>query len=276
MSKNGKFINLINRLFAIRSSEILLATGIPLIAFFSSINQLSAINRLLWLYPLLIIAGWHVIAVNDLLFDKSVSKKEKLFKFKIFIPVILVPLAVICLIPSIPSVSISLLLIMLNWDLYSAFGKNYWHTGLFHNFLGGFLHFCAGAYGGGNVQNPHLWAMGLFLALAMSSGAMHHDAIDFQEDSQQLYITGAVRFGADRWWRLAPIPLLLAQVLFCFTPILFSLCFGISSMFYLCVYLIAAFGEKPSCRSWFRFVCRLIFACGSVIYIFFHLTRLSP
>lgn len=276
MWKNGKIFDaaVLNNIFLSRASELFFAAGIPMVAFISLIDDLSLLKRLLWLLPLLLLTGRHIITVNDFCFDKKINK-EKLKKPEVFFPIFIIPCLPVLFFLSLKHFLLIfiLLIIIINWDIYSFFGKRHWFSGLLHNFLGGMTHYLAGAAGADVKDWMPLCPAFLFFAFAMTGGAMHHDALDVNEDCLKGYKTGAVRFGADRWWRLGVIPLLLSQIFLIYTTKLFSLTFGAASVLYFAVYIYAASQKQPSTFHWFRISSRLIFGLGAMIFIILSLIQ---
>ncbi len=250
-----------------RTVELLFGTGIPLVGFFSCCQPGNVQSGLLWMYPLLLVAGWHILVVNDIFFDRENSR----MKTWQMVPVIAVPPLLVVAGLRQQMLVTMLFLIIINWNLYSYFGKRNWMSGLFHNFAGGFLHFLAGVAGAGGDIAASL-PMAFFFAFAMTAGAMHHDAAHAEEDSSMKYDTGAVSFGAIRWWRLGIIPMLAAAPLLFLQGGLFMKCFAAACILYAVLYAVMYSRiEKTENMLVFRILCRLVFAAAAMVFIGFKL-----
>lgn len=265
MLKNGNPFRRISEISSSRLAEIFFATGIPTVGFFSVFVNDTQLYRLLWFYPVLILAGWHVVAVNDLFFDKSLSKRAGLGRLSVSLPLFFVPFVIAwSAFLSVPF-CIYVALTVINWDIYSVRGKNHWASCMVHNFLAGGLHFMIGTAGADYSDMANVWPMALFFAFAMSAGAMHHDAMHFVEDLQKGYRTGAVCFGMEKWWSLGIIPMSLSLPFLYFAPFTFSLCFSGAAILYFMAYTVTvASANGPAGAIWFRTACRAIFAAAGL------------
>ncbi|MFZ2657179.1 MAG: hypothetical protein WAX69_19750 [Victivallales bacterium] len=255
-----------------RIVEIFFGTGIPMVGFVCAVKSAGGLIDICWFYPLLFLTGWHIITVNDICFDRSSFR----FSMKYIPSLVFVPLILAGVIFLKPAFIIILFLIILNWDIYSSYGKYNWLTGLFHNFTGGILHFLVGVAAAGGMDLFAYYAPALFFGFAMLSGAIHHDAGHLSEDSCRKYKTGAVVFGDFSWWRLGVIPMLAGIIFLLITKdMLFMFCFCISSSLYFGLYSITATWKFNNYMLYFRVFCRLAFAIGALVYIVVRLLRMG-
>ena len=249
-----------NRTFA-KIAEIFFASGIPVLALAdNSPNPGKFFSSLPVLLLIILIGGWHIKTFNDDCED------GKIFSIEAFIPLILLPL-VFCF---RPIAGLILLLIIANWDFYSKTGKDNYLISMAANFSGGFLHFTLGSLcAEGAEMNNRLSPKALFFAFAMLSGSMHHDAYHAPEDEKKHFCTGAVKFGADTWWKIAVFPMIYSFFFLFqseknfFEPFLF-----LGLLPYFIFYLIIfALSDNPPKFTLFRTVCRLTFALAAIIFI---------
>jgi len=255
-----------------RITEIIFGTGIPMVGFICAVKNTGALFDLFWIYPLLLLTGWHIITVNDICFDRGNFR----FSMKYFPSLVLVPLLLAGIFFLKPAFVLVLFLTILNWNIYSLYGKYNWLTGLFHNFAGGILHFLVGVTAAGCTDLFPYYAQALFFGFAMISGAVHHDACHFLEDSRRNYRTGAVVFGEAIWWRLGVIPMLAGTIfLLCSKDMLFMFCFCLSSSSYFVLYSATATWKFNNYMLYFRILCRFAFAMGALAYIAVRLLRMS-
>ncbi len=252
-----------------RTAEIVFGCGLPITAFFVTANtgEPFPTKNFLMLIPFLLMTSVHVITFNDLCFNRRNPLTSATRKFHLKITLLLIPALILFLVPLWPSLCFMLLLIILNWDIYSYAGKKHWLSGWLHNLAGGILHFLAGASHLGVEGALSEWPMAFYFGLAMASGAIHHDALHHEEDSRNSYETGAVVFGPNLWWRMGFIPLLTAIPLLLFTPVDFALCFGLASLVYFFFYVALVIFPNPSEKIWFRVVCRLIFSVSAAFLV---------
>jgi len=262
----------LNAFFKSRIIELLFGTGIPMVGFFCAVRNMEGLSLLYIAYPLLLITGWHVLAVNDICFDR----KKFSFSLKYFLPIIVVPiiLGIFCL--QKPVFALVLFLIIVNWNIYSVYGKYHWLTGLFHNFSGGLLHFLAGIAAAGCSDMFQFAPQALFFGFAMLSGAVHHDASHSAEDLDHNYRTGAVVFGEFNWWRLGILPMFVGMIFLLHTNDMpFMLSFCISTSIYFVLYLAMSTFKPAGYMLYFRLFCRIAFAIGAIGYVVLKITRLG-
>lgn len=264
-----------------RLAELFFATGISLIGFMLATKNIDTLYNFIWFYPVTLLAGWHVLAVNDFFFsDKHFPRREELLSPAFFLPVFLVPVAGTLVLLEIGnwSFATSIALTVVNWDIYSIFGKRRWISGLLHNSLAGALHFSIGLTAAGCLFFHEFRPETIFFALAMTGAAIHHDASHTLEDFMHDYKTGAVVFGHSCWWRCAIIPMSFSLLPLCYCNNLFSMVFVFSLIIYLISYIIfnLSFSGEDFTRRYsiFRTLCRVIFALGGLIFIVLSMTRL--
>ena len=253
-----------------RLAESVLSLGIPAVGYLAGGGD--AHMKALVYVPGVLLAAAHILSVNDAAFGRETSLSNLLADrkniiFTLFLPLTLIPYSFINL-----PFTLLIFLTALNWDVYSVKGKRFWLAGLMHNAAGGALHFMLGLAAAadsaglfGRTCSPP--AEIAYFALLMTAGAMHHDAFDAEEDRAAGYITGAVRFGSDLWWRLAVIPFLVGTAALFGAEEMFRSSFILPSAAYFALYLIFSLSGKPAGRPVFRVFCRIIFVLGAVIYI---------
>lgn len=252
--------------------EVFFGTGIPLVGFVCAARNSRALEDLLWFYPLLLLVGWHVVEVNDICFDR----KNFRFSVRHVIPLLIVPFILACGFFLKPVFIAVIFLIILNWNVYSFYGKYNWMTGLFYNFSGGILHFLAGVTATGCTDLFPYYTESLFFGFAMLSGAIHHDTSHLSEDLNRHYRTGAVIFGEFIWWRLGIVPMLTGiMIMLCSKDMLFVFCFCISSTVYLALYFLTTTWKINNYMLYFRILCRLAFAAGATAYIVLRLLKMG-
>lgn len=255
-----------------RVAEVVLSLGIPAVGYLHCVSRTPEFHSLYWQIPVILLASYHVITVNDSSFGKETSiyrvftDGQNLFA-ALILPVLLLPALYFS-----PLFGALIFLTMLNWDIYSLKGKRSWIAGLVHNFMGGALHFLIGVAAAANFADMAIllqyWPEMMFFALVMTAGAMHHDSFDVDEDRAADYVTGAVKFSPDIWWRLAAIPFVSGTLMLLFADKIFSSSFIISSSLYLCLYIAISLTSNPSRVILFRSLCRLIFVGGALIYLY--------
>ncbi|HBC89735.1 MAG TPA: hypothetical protein DCZ94_22580 [Lentisphaeria bacterium] len=261
---------MIKSLMKSRIVELLFGTGIPLVGFACATKGIENLADLYWFYAFLLLTGWHVLAVNDICFDR----KSFRFSIKYFPPLVMAPAILLYFSTQKPVFVLILFLIIINWNIYSVYGKYNWLTGMFHNFSGGVLHFLAGVAAAGCTDMYQYSAQALFFGFAMLSGAMHHDACHSSEDMERDYRTGAVVFGKRIWWRLGIMPMIAGIVfLLCTKDMPFMFCFCFSSSLYLIMYSAVNTWKLNNGMLYFRILCRLAFATGAVAYIALRLLK---
>jgi len=254
-----------------RPLELLLGTGIPLLGYFSVARGEIPLGPLSGFLAALLLAGWHILTVNDLLFERQPFAPEKLWQTKNLIPVWLAPAVAVGLLLPLGNSAPGLALIIFNWDLYAWRGKRSWQSALFHHLLGGGLHFLLGATAAGLDAIAPVLPQTLFFALAMAGASCHHDANHAAEDLAQGYATGAVRFGRDRWWRLGLVPMLGAQAALWFATCELRNPFLAAFVVYFSLYLSVTFRDTPGAIPWFRPLCRLAYAAAGLWILFVRL-----
>jgi hypothetical protein len=267
MTTKHDLLGLATKVALRRPLELLLGTGIPLVGFFSVTGSAEPF-RSLWLFvPAIVLAGWHILKVNDLCFERKSLSHHQPFRPASLFPVSVFPVVAVGLLFRQGLTAMILLLIMLNWDAYARWGKRHWGSGLLHNFVGGGLHFLLGAVAAGAPDLVSALPLSLYFALTMAGAALHHDALHADEDREQGYRTGAVAFGRNRWWRLGVIPLLLAQPLLAWADRDFLVPFAAAFAVYLGLYLVFSCQPDPGTRPLFRSLCRLAYAAAGLAYL---------
>ncbi len=250
-----------------RPAELLFASGIPVCGFAYSLCQFSDTFNFIWFYPVILLSGWHVLAVNDYFTSGKERGRKSFLQIQIFFPFfILPPILSVILLDNLPLLTV-MTITVLNWDLYSMFGKKGWFSGILHNFIAGGIHFILGATAVSNPGMIGIWPEALFFSLAMTGAAMHHDASHFSEDMGNGYRTGAVMFGYEKWWRMALIPMLFSIFPLYFATNLFCLVFGIALSLYFISYFLFLFVFPGRHLRLFRSICRGIFSLAALAYI---------
>lgn len=267
---------------ASRFAEVFLSMGIPAIGYIRTAEHIDW-KSLCWQIPVILLAAWHIIIINDNSFGKNISIKTTFFSEKNITGGILFPFLILPSIYISPLFGLLIFITIINWDIYSLKGKRNWIAGLLHNFIGGALHFMIGIscafnrdMGVFNIEDIRsifiFWPEILFFAFAMTSGAMHHDSFDTEEDRQYGYITGAVKFSSERWWRLAAVPFLAATGCLIFTEPIFRISFIVSSIAYFSTYTTLSLKKRPTSSREFRSICRLSFIGGALLYLYFNVS----
>jgi 4-hydroxybenzoate polyprenyltransferase len=250
-----------------RPLELLLGTGIPLVGFFSVVDSTERLG-VLWLFlPAIVLAGWHILKVNDLVFDRGSSAHRGPLRPSDAFPVLVFPVVSMGLMFRQGGTAMVLLLVMLNWDVYALWGKRHWGSGLLHNLVGGGLHFLLGAVAAGAPDILSPMPLALYFALTMTGAAFHHDALHADEDRAQGYRSGAVVFGKSRWWRLGLMPLLLAQPALILAGRDFLVPFAAAFAVYFALYLVFSVRANSGGTPIFRSLCRLIYAVAGLAYL---------
>jgi hypothetical protein len=267
MNGNYQLIGLTPRTLR-RPLELALGMGIPL-AGFLLVAESSAQLRILWtLLPAMLLAGWHVLRINDLLFLRPEPTVDQLFQLRNLVPIGVCPLLATALLSRNEAAALVLVLVMLNWDSYARWGKRHWAGGLVHNALGGGLHFLLGATAAGGVDTLSALAFPtLFFALTMAGAGCHHDALHEAEDRVHGYRTGAVAWGARRWWLLGIAPMAAAQVALAFSPPPLAVPFAVAFLAYLALYLGFARRLAPHADPAFRALCRIAYALAGIAFV---------
>lgn len=252
-----------NRTFA-KIAEIFFASGIPIIALAdSSQNKSDFFANIPLLLAIIVTGGWHVKTLNDNCED---GKKLSL---SALIPLIVIPLFLYLR----PLTGMLLIFIFINWDIYSLKGKNNYIISLIANFFGGFLHFLLGASCSNVNFLDFSFYKALFFAFAMLCGSMHHDAYHSESDKSSSYFTGAVKYGADFWWKLAVFPMIFAIFFLPQSEPVFTKSFLLFALipYFICYFIIFITVKKPHKLFFFRTICRICFAVAALIFILNHL-----
>jgi hypothetical protein len=251
-----------NKTFA-KIAEIIFSTGIPLVAFFSAEPQKN-IKSFAFLIFAIFAAGWHIKTLNDI-FEQKRPLTPNLARPGIIFPLLLLTIPIIFC----PNMILPLLLIILNWNIYSIFGKNYFLFSMANNFLGGFLHYELGLSAASlSINKIHYSPEALFFGFAMLCGSMHHDAYHAEEDRNYGFNTGAVKFGADKWWKLAVFPMLISIFFLAKSDKSFFFSFIYTGIipYFIAYFAILSFCRAPSKKYFFRYFCRAIFAVSAILY----------
>ena len=71
-----------------RVAELFFATGIPVTGFALAAKNVATLDNFIWFYPVTLLAGWHVLAVNDLFFSATRIFQEEIncFLLHFFFP----------------------------------------------------------------------------------------------------------------------------------------------------------------------------------------------
>lgn len=269
MNDTSKSRRLISRL-----SEVVLSLGIPAVAYIAS-NGNPDIREIIPRIILILFGAWHVIAVNDEAFASHIPPLKILVTKKHAFPKWTAPSLLLVLIPLFPVTATIILFTIISWDVYSLFGKCDYRGSLAFNFIGGASHYLIGLACASNTSfarfaeitcenTPEI----VFFALAMTSGAMHHESFDATEDADAGYATGAVKFSPDLWWRLGAFPLALAIFPLLATSQPFKYCFLAATTAYFASYAIFSFYHHPSRKQRFRLICRTAFVMAAAIFAY--------
>ena len=263
-----------NKTLFSRFAEVVLSLGIPAVGYLCAMKNINA-QWLVWQIPVVLLAAWHVILINDCSFGKKIKLKVIFLAKENLTGTFLVPFFILPSLYLSPFFGIVIFLTIFNWDYYSLKGKRNWLAGLFHNFVGGALHFMIGIAAAAKSANLQFLLQYLpeicFFAFTMTAGAMHHDSFDIKEDKIANYVTGAVKFSANHWWRLALFPFLVGISMLPFCEREFFRSFTVSSVFYLFAYSLVSIKKNPPTITFFRTICRLSFILGATIYLYSHI-----
>ena len=264
-----------------RCSEMLLSLGIPSVAYIAS-NGNMEIRELIPRITLILLGAWHVVTVNDDSFGCRPPSIRFLTTRKNIIPKLLVPAILTASTPFLPVTGVVILVTIISWDMYSLWGKRDWRGSLIFNCVGGGTHFLIGLACASQASFARFAELTqsmipeiIFFALAMTSGAMHHESFDSVEDAHAKYVTGAVKFSPNIWWRLAAIPLTIAILPLFFTQPLFKDCFLATTATYLAVYAVYSTKRRPAVKRGFRVLCRIVFVAGAAIFAYFKIMAQS-
>lgn len=245
-------------------AEIFFASGIPVTGLAVSAEDGAAfISSLPLLLAVIAAGGWHVKTLND---DCEDGFSPARISRGAILPLVALPF----MLYFNPLMAAPLVLIFLNWDFYSLFGKNHFPLSMGSNLLAGFLHFSLGLAAGGRPLSD---AMGtpeaFFFALAMLSGSMHHDAYHQDEDFSRGATTGAVRFGPELWWKAAVFPMILSIPFLAGSSPPFLRIFSILALtpYFIGYFSVLTLAEKPQKEFLFRLFCRLSFGISASLYI---------
>ncbi len=245
-------------------AEIFFSSGIPIVAFAKFANNTTTfIDGIPILLAIVATGGWHIKTINDQCEEHP--KRIKLTA-SLVIPLLLIP----ALLYFKPNTAIPIVLIVLNWDFYSIFGKKYFFLSMVNNFWGGFLHFALGlTMAGIPFTNSFSSSTTFFFGFAMLCGSMHHDAYHVTEDKEHKFFTGAVRFNPEIWWKLAVFPMIIAIFFLIQDENIFLRVFlPIAILPYLIGYFtIILLSPRPSKIIFFRLFCRLSFGLATLTYI---------
>ncbi|MDP7741412.1 MAG: UbiA family prenyltransferase [Lentisphaeria bacterium] len=190
-----------------RFVELLFAAGLPLIGYCLAVTSREALPHI-WLMLIATgLAGAHILAFNDACFPRRRQTARLLGMHAC----ILAPLFIFACGRGHHGAVLVLLAMIVNWDLYAWTGKRNWLLSLLHHCIGGALHVAAGfLFAGGDWWRATF--VGVYFGLCMAGGAMHHEAIDVDEDQAAGFASGAVRFGFRRWFVLGGVPMTLAHL----------------------------------------------------------------
>ncbi|HPN83757.1 MAG TPA: hypothetical protein PK821_00340 [Victivallales bacterium] len=246
-------------------AEIFFASGIPIVAAARcGESYRDFLIGMPFLLAVIFAGGWHIKTVND-------EFESKGGNIKISKGIIIPLAAILMLIFMKPSIALPIVLIIISWNFYSLFGKNYFILSMMCNFLGGFLHFVLGMMAAGSsfvhaINSPE----SSFFGFAMLCGSMHHDSYHAEADRSKGFETGAVRFGPELWWQLAISPMLISMFFLTNCEDLFMKIFLALGVFpyFIGYFGVLIFADHPSKKTFFRPFCRTSFGLAAVGYIF--------
>ena len=247
-----------------RMAELFFAQGLPLIGIVSA-GVTDPLPILFFLFCTLS-AAVHILIYNDRCFDEAVGKVKANDNTLLLITFI-IPLAG-GLISGAYLALVIYLMAVINWNVYSSKGKYHFKRVVFHNFVGGFTHFTGGYFYGRGEDLAAGILTGLFFGLLMAGAGMHHDAVDYEEDRNAGYVTGAVKYGASKWWKYGLYCIAIAHILLFFLNNSFSSIMAVVFGFYLLGYItVLKLGIEHQNMKKFRIYCRVIYGLGGIIYL---------
>lgn len=246
-----------------RFIEFLFAAGLPLIGYCLAITSHNALPQI-WLMLIATgLSGAHILTFNDACFPE----RRGTLRLVGVHACILAPLFIFVCSRGHHGAVLALLAMVVNWDLYAWIGKRNWLLSLLHHFIGGALHVSVGfLFAGGDWRQAAF--VGVYFGLCMVGGAMHHEAIDVDEDHAAGFVSGAVRFGFQRWFVLGAVPMTLAhlwllQQLNCFSAVMLT-AFAV----YIVLLLVDAARRIDHCRAMaFRMNCRILYGLAGAGYL---------
>jgi hypothetical protein len=244
-------------------AEMTFSAGIPIAGYLLAIEKFPQLFRIWIMLTSTGLIGWHILVVNDVCFPGNNVSKSKLGAALIF-PLVSLSLSLGL---GYPEASLYLVLMVVNWNLYSFYFKGKFMAALFNNFCGGYLHLSVGMLFA-NAEFGATILYGSYFALMMTGASMHHDALDVDEDVRGGFETGAVRFGARLWWRLGIVPIFLATLILFLKSSLFSTIFVSAFLVYLLMY--GRFTSKPMGAEQlllFRFLSRVTYGVAGIVFI---------
>ncbi len=249
-------------------AELVFAGGMPITGYVIFADDLSQLYKIWIMLVTTSMVGWHILVVNDAVFPGSSVPRTKL-GFAILLPVLSLATTLYL---GYQLAAVGLILMMVNWHIYAVYFKGFYATALLCNFLGGLLHFEVGALFLTDDLRATL-SCALFFGLLMTGGSMHHDALDYEEDKAADYITGAVRFGQRKWWRLGIIPMTAANLLLAVQWSVLSWFFLPAFTFYVVLYGVYFTEPTTERQLQFRFACRVIYGLAGGSFICFRLAE---
>ncbi len=246
-----------------RFAELVFAGGLPIIGYIVGMNHFDQLFEIWIMMIATCFVGWHIQVVNDVCFPEKRVSPAKL--------IIAGLLPVFSFIITIHSgyydASLFLFLMIINWHIYSRFFKGFFPMSLLHNFCGGFLHTGVGMLFSG-MEIDQAMVYGIYFGFMMTGASMQHDALDYREDKNAGYRTGAVYFGREKWWRLGAAPIILANIILIFECTIFRAFLLTAFLIYILCYIYfynKKFDELNLLL--FRFISRIIYGLAGVVYI---------
>jgi 4-hydroxybenzoate polyprenyltransferase len=247
-----------------RLVEFVFAGGLPIIGYCLAIATVSELEAI-WLMMLVTgLTGFHILAFNDACFKPGRNIRNLLGMHIVGLGM----LYVVVWQQGHHAAVIALALMVVNWDLYAWAGKRHWFPSILHHCIGGALHVGAGyLFASSDWRSAAMY--GLYFGLAMAGAAMHHEAIDIDEDRDGGYRTGAVRFGMRWWFFCGAIPMTVAHLILTREGTIFEttmvsafLCYGILLV------LFAARGINHQHAMVFRMCCRITYGIAGAVYLY--------
>lgn len=253
-----------------RFVEFLFAAGLPLIGYCLAITSLDALPYI-WLMLIATgLTGAHILAFNDACFPE----RRQTARLLCMHACILVPLFIFVWNRGHHAAVLALVLMIVNWDLYAWTGKRNWLLSLLHHCIGGTLHVAAGfLFAGGDWRQATF--VGVYFGLCMAGAAMHHEAIDVDEDHTAGFSSGAVRFGFRRWFVLGIVPMTLAHLWLLQQIDRFAVLMLSAFAVYIVLLVVCTVRSIDHRRAMvFRMYCRIVYGLAGAVYLLWRLVIL--
>lgn len=254
-----------------RFAELVFAGGLPIIGYTIGMNHFEQLYKIWIMMIPTCFVGWHILVINDVCFPEKRVSRSKL--------IIAGLLPIFSFIISVSSgycdASFFLLLMIINWHIYSLFFKGFFPMSMLHNFCGGFLHTGVGMLFSG-MKMDQAAVYGIYFGFMMTGASMQHDALDYREDKNAGYRTGAVYFGKKMWWRLGVVPICIANIILFFEYTIFKTLLLTAFLAYILCYIYffnKNFDELNLLL--FRFISRIVYGIAGVVYISIRMMELG-